>query len=528
MNIFQNPVAPFWEKPESRRLEFKETFPKGNQIAKTAIAFANGAGGKIVFGVRDNPREIVGIPDAELFLMEERVSDHIFTTCAPNILPEISIQSVEGKSLLVVEVFPGSHRPYHLRKKGRRQGAFIRVGSTNRPASPEILESLERQRRNVSFDAVPAYDVHWQDVNLENFLTAYAEATGKPLEETHMRNLGLLIREREQTHPSNGAILLSDDGDRVRRFPFAKIECARFKGVTMDVFIDQATVNLPLHKVPEACMAFVKRNIALSARIGEIHREDRWEYPLEAVREVVINAVVHRDYALMGSDTKIAIYDDMLEITSPGPLPDTLSPEDLGTGRSVIRNRVIALIFKDLGLIEAWGSGMLKIRQAVSEYPETDVVFREAGHAFQVQFVKRETDGSVPSGTQSATSGTKPAPSGTKPAPSGTKSAPNGAKSAPNGTKSALSAEQLRVLEICKSPLPISKLLEIVHRSDRTKFRKSVLNPLIDSGLVVMTHPDKPNSPKQKYKATDKAVSSKHRAHSLELRAAYSLEQLTA
>ena len=140
-------------------------------------------------------------------------------------------------------------------------------------------------------------------------------------------------------------------------------------------------------------MAFIKKNIALGSTIGEIYREDRWEYPMEAIREALINAVIHRDYSILGSDIKVAIYDDMLEITSPGPLPDLLSFEDLGTGRSEIRNRVLAPIFKDMKLIEAWGSGIQKMKTELKDYPEIDLVLQEAGHTFQVQFIKKAIHG---------------------------------------------------------------------------------------------------------------------------------------
>jgi len=140
----------------------------------------------------------------------------------------------------------------------------------------------------------------------------------------------------------------------------AKIECARFKGTDKRVFLDQSTIEVPVHAAVEPCMTFIKKNIALGSTIGEIYRKDRWEYPLEAIREALVNAIIHRDYAIFGSDIKVAIYDDMLEITSPGPLPDALPLEELGTGRSEIRNRVLAPIFKDLKQIEAWGSGIKK------------------------------------------------------------------------------------------------------------------------------------------------------------------------
>jgi ATP-dependent DNA helicase RecG len=142
----------YLEEPESRRLEFKEHFPKGEQVARTVVAFANGAGGKIIFGVRDAPREIIGIPEDELFPMEARITSSIFDQCTPAIAPEVYIQSASGKTLLVVEIFPGSNKPYHIKKHGKQHGTYIRVGASNRKASPETIEALERQRRKLSFE----------------------------------------------------------------------------------------------------------------------------------------------------------------------------------------------------------------------------------------------------------------------------------------------------------------------------------------------------------------------------------------
>lgn len=471
-----HPILPLWKQAESRRLEFKETFPKGDQVAQTVVAFANGAGGKIVFGVRNQPREIIGIPDDELFFLEERISNHIFDRCAPTIIPETYIQAAEGKNLLVVEVFPGSHKPYYLKTRGKHQGTYIRIGSTNKRASQEILEELERQRRNVSFDSLPAYDVAWHELDLTRFLADYSKATGKTLEETQLKNVGLLIRERENSHPSNAAVLLSDSPSRKRWFPFAKIECARFKGTTPNVFLDQATIDLPIHLATEACIAFIKKNIALGSTIGEVYRQDRWEYPLEAIREAVINAIIHRDYSLPGSDIKIAIFDDMLEITSPGPLPDTLSVEDLGTGRSEIRNRVLAPIFKDLGLIEAWGTGMQKIQQAALNDPEIEVIFQEVGYAFQVQF-RKKGPGAAP--------------------PPEIGQAPDRLR-----TSCGQAADKLRLLDFCREARSIREMMAFLKLKHRETFLKNYLYPLLRSQLLAMTIPDKPTSPKQRYVIT--------------------------
>lgn len=482
-----NPEHPVYlDEPESRRLEFKERFSKGEQLARTAVAFANGAGGKIVFGVKDTPREIIGIQEDQLFSLEECIVGSIFDQCTPTISPEIYIQSVDGKTLLVVEIFPGSHKPYYLKKHGKNMGTYIRVGSTNRKASHESIEALERQRRKVSFDSLPVYECSPQDVNLVSFKKAYYDLTGKSLGKNQLQNLGLFVAERDQVHPTHAALLLSDSPARKRYFPFAKIECARFKGTDKQVFLDQTTIDAPIHATVEPCMAFIKKNIALGATIGEIYRKERWEYPLEAVREALINAIIHRDYAILGSDIKVAIYDDMLEITSPGPLPDSLPIEELGTGRSEIRNRILAPIFKDMKLIEAWGSGIQKMKQELAEYPEIELVFQEVGHAFQVQFRKR------------AMQGTKLEPDKDQ---AGTKQAPSRHQV---GIKIDLSHDQLNLLKQCEKPRQVVELMQMADRSDRTKFRRAVLNPLLTGGLLEMTEPGSPNSPTQKYRTTGK------------------------
>lgn len=380
----------YWQYPESRRLELKEQFPGGDQIAKTVVAFANGAGGRIIFGIRDNPRTVVGVPEAELFRLEERISQCIFDQCYPTIIPEIYIQAIDGKSLLVVEVYPGSDKPYYLKTDGKQNGTYIRIGSTNRKATQETLKELERQRRHLSFDGVPDYDIKLKDLDLTQFMEDYRMATGRVLNNQGLENLGLVIEERNVLYPTNAAILLSNSQIRKQRFPYSKMELARFKGEDTTIFLDQTTIEGPVHSLIEPSLAFIKRNIALGSRIGEVYRKDFWEYPLTALREVLINAVVHRDYSILGSDIKVRIFDNMLEVTSPGSLPDSMLPEALGTGRSEVRNRVLAPLFKDLKLIEAWGTGIKKIREEVAKYKNIQFSFDEIHHACRVQFTKFE------------------------------------------------------------------------------------------------------------------------------------------
>lgn len=463
---------PFWLQPESRRLEFKQAWSGGNKITRTAIAFANGAGGRMIFGVRNEPREILGLSDKELFDLEERVSNHIYDTCVPAIVPEVFIQDVDGRALLVVEIYPGPQKPYHLKRAGRTEGTYVRVGSVNRKASQDVIASLERARMKVSFDEEPQHHAPWEQLDLSALTEAFRKATGRALDDAAYLNLGLVTEDRDGHHPTAAAILLSEGTVKQRTFPYAKIECARFKGTETKVFLDQATFDGPVHASIEPCIAFIKRNIALGAQVGEVYREDRWEYPLEAIREAVTNAVVHRDYSITGSDIKVVIFDDMLEITNPGPLPDTLVPEALGTGRSKIRNRVLAPIFKELGLIEAWGTGIRRMRAELESYPEIELVLQEVAQAFQVQFVRKKA---------------------------------HERQGAHVKAQVNLSAIERQKLSTCESgPAGSNDLLDAVGYETRTGNFKNSLSKLIDLGLIEMTIPDKPRSSKQRYRVTPK------------------------
>jgi len=479
------------QQPESRRLEFKEKFPQGNQIAKTAIAFANGAGGKIILGVCNNPQKIIGISDSDVFQLEERITSHIYSECSPVIAFECYIQSIKGKNLLVVEIFPGSNKPYFLTKEGKATGAYIRIGSSTRKASPAMLDELERQSRRISFDTLPAYDVRLEENDFLSFKIDYLKATNRAPVKEFRRKLGLTCTEAGRTYHVNAAVLLSDSPELKRLFPYAKIECARFKGTDMSTFIDQATISGPIHCSVEPCIAFIKKNIALGSRIGEVYRQDSWEYPLSAIREAIINAIIHRDYSITGSDIKVAIFDDMLEITSPGPLPDTLSPEELGSGRSEIRNRTLAPIFKDLKLIEGWGTGIKKMRTSLDDYPQIDLVLNELGYAFQVQFKKKPIKKKT-----GVKSGTDQAP--TKHRPS-TDQAP-----IKHRTSTGQVPDKSNLLDFCRQPRSIKELLAFMQLKHRRTFVVNYLRPLMNEGLIAMTIPDKPTDEKQKYLITSK------------------------
>jgi predicted HTH transcriptional regulator len=172
--------------------------------------------------------------------------------------------------------------------------------------------------------------------------------------------------------------------ERERHFPDAWIQAGRFAGADKSRIVDRAEIrSIPARGVEEA-VAFVQKHAWHGAAIGAVRRKDRWSVPPEAVREAVINAVVHTDYAQRGAPIRLSIFDDRLEIENPGLLPFGLTIEDLPRGVSKLRNRVIGRVFHALGLIEQWGSGVQRMTAACEAAGLPAPVFEEIATRFRV------------------------------------------------------------------------------------------------------------------------------------------------
>jgi predicted HTH transcriptional regulator len=491
-------------QPESRRLEFKASLPGNTELAKTIIAFANDAGGELYFGIQDSPREVVGVDEGQLIELEEKISSIIHDHCVPIILPEILFLNHEGKYIIVVKIYKGSSPPYFLKSKGIDAGTFIRVGSTNRQASFDIIAELERQKHNISFDSELVFQKTADDINLQSFEELFLEKTGEKLTKLILSKLELFKIEQRKELPTHALVLLSDDKLRKQFFPYAKIECARFKGTIPGNFIDQKSIDSSIGLQAEQAYQFVLRHISQgSTDYTGVYRNDRWEYPVIAIREVIRNAVIHRDYSLTGKDIKIAIFDDKIEITSPGKLMPSVDFSDMESGQSDIRNKTLAPVFKRLGIIEQWGNGLKLIKEELQKYPEIQLSWKEPGIAFRVTFVRKnyqQPDESQPEFREELSAlGTKLGLSWDQ---EGTKSAPSRHQV---GTKSAPSWDQvISILEFCKTPHAIQAIMQKEEWRDRTKFRNKYIKPFLDLKLLSMTIPGRPNSSKQQYQITER------------------------
>lgn len=365
---------------ESKILELKEKLPDNKSIAKTVIAFANTSGGKIIVGINDK-LNITGVDANSVYSQKDKIASVIFDSCSPDILPEIYTINIGGKLLLAIEIFRGNLMPYFLKSEGKAEGVYIRVGATNRKASPQIIEELQRHKRYVSFDEEINYDITVREPDMLPIKARFAKI-GKTLNDEKLRNLKLIKTDRGITYPTNALLIL------LGKFPHCTVKCARFKGVTMETFIDKKEYRGNIFSVIENTQSFILNHINLSAKIEGLYRTDSYEIPIVALREALINALIHRDYANFGRDVKVGVYDDIVNIVSPGALPNIVTVEDILRGRSEIRNKVIANVFKELGLIEQWGSGISRTMIACKKAGLKQPRIRERGDFVDVEFYR--------------------------------------------------------------------------------------------------------------------------------------------
>ena len=195
-----------------------------------------------------------------------------------------------------------------------------------------------------------------------------------------------ILKQRDgQLLATNAYALLTSD-----YFPFARTQCAVFKGRDRAVFLDKREFTGPIYLQIEEAVDFVLRNIRLGVTIDGLVRKEKYELPPEAIREMIINAHCHRNF-LDESCIQVAIYDDRLEVTSPGGLYNGLTYEEVMSGHSKIRNKGIANIFNQMGLVEAWGSGIKRILNVAEEYGLQEPKFQEFDNMFRVELFRNSS-----------------------------------------------------------------------------------------------------------------------------------------
>ena len=377
---------------ESKNIEYKVTLPdKSEKYMKTIVAFANTQGGKLIVGVDDKTHEIVGVETEILFQLMDGIANAISDSCMPQIIPDIEPQTIDGKTVIIVSVEAGKNRPYYLKSKGKENGTYIRVAGTSRQAFPEKIRELEMEGARISWDELTCVGYPVSENVTEKLcreIKSFREKAGMTehsVKKEQLINWKILKQNEGKLLATNAYALLTSD-----YFPFSKTQCAVFKGTDRAVFLDKREFIGPIYTQIESAVDFVLRNIRLGATIDGLVRKEKYELPPEAIREMIINAHCHRNL-LDESCIQVAIYDNRLEVTSPGGLYNGLTYEEVMNGHSKIRNKAIANIFSQMGLVEAWGSGIKRIFNAAKEYGLPEPKFQEFDNMFRVELFRNNS-----------------------------------------------------------------------------------------------------------------------------------------
>ena len=377
---------------ESKNIEYKITLPnKSEKYMKTIIAFANTQGGKLIVGVDDKTHEIVGVENEILFQIMDGIANAISDSCMPQIIPDIEPQTIDGKTVIIVSVEAGKNRPYYLKSKGKENGTYIRVAGTSRQAFSEKIRELEMEGARISWDELTCVGYPVSENATEKLcrdIESFREKAGMTehsVKKEQLINWKILKQNEGKLLATNVYALLTSD-----YFPFSKTQCAVFKGTDRAVFLDKREFTGPIYTQIESAVDFVLRNIRLGATIDGLVRKEKYELPPEAIREMIINAHCHRNL-LDESCIQVAIYDNRLEVTSPGGLYNGLTYEEVMNGHSKIRNKAIANIFSQMGLVEAWGSGIKRILNAAKEYGLPEPKFQEFDNMFRVELFRNNS-----------------------------------------------------------------------------------------------------------------------------------------
>ena len=381
---------------ESKNIEYKVAVPKKSEkYMKTVVAFANGNGGKIVFGIDDKTLEIVGMDEDNIFKTMDAITNAISDSCEPRIRPDVTLQTVNDKTVIVVEILPGAMRPYYIKSEGMTEGTYMRVSGTTRPVEGYMLKELILEGQNRYFDSEPCRKLQITDEDIQNLCKIMKEtaikntwqdsekAKIKDITKNTLLSWGILTEVQGEIFPTNAYALLTG---QLRMQPI--IQCGLFKGKDRAYFVDRREFDGPIQNQVDAAYQYVLEKINMGMQIHGIYRQDVYELPIDSVRELIANAVAHRSYLEPGN-IQVAIFDDRLEVTSPGMLLNNVSIKKMMEGYSKPRNPAIANAFAYMKIIEKWGTGIPRIFRECRDYGLPDPELIDFDGDFRVNMYRK-------------------------------------------------------------------------------------------------------------------------------------------
>lgn len=318
----------------------------------------------------DNTGRIVGINENDAQKLLEYLEKSIYEACSPPIFAALSTRRYEDKLVLVIDISRGGQPPYKITQLGLDDGVFIRVGRSTMKAHVETIQELKWRSRGFTFDSIPEYHADLSELDLKQvlrFLKARkAGYEGLHISEDLLQSYRLAEREHGKLYPTAGALLLFGHTPR-RFFPEQHVVCTQFTDEEERDVVATIDCTGDLFAQLDQAWNFLTSRVPTAFKIRHLVREDQPELPLEALREALVNAIMHRDYAVP-APTKIAMDPRKIVIFSPGAFPGPIPDADLESGITYIRNSVISRCFRERGLAEKLGTGFITIFKKYREF----------------------------------------------------------------------------------------------------------------------------------------------------------------
>ena len=440
---------------ENHRIEYKRELT--DNLEKEVVAFLNSRDGGVVYiGIGDDG-SVIGVPRCNQ--VQLTVKDRLKNNIQPSIMGlfDIAHETRESLDIIRITVAGGLEKPYYLKKYGMTEkGCFLRIGSASEPMNQDMIEELfgKRVRNTIGRMASPRHNLTFEQLKI------YYEARGLKLNEAFMANLELLTPDEK---PNMAAYLLADENG-------TSVQVAKYADTSrVDLIENRDYGRCSLIKALKSILERIDVENVIYTKIGYPLRQEREMIDSTAMREAVINAIVHNDYSY-GATPKFEFFSDRLEITSMGGLPYGVSEKDFFSGFSIPRNKEIMRVFRDLEIVEQLGSGVPRILKIYSR------------DAFEIRksFVRVifPYEGPFHSYTQNVEHPT-------------------------TEVTTEVTTED-RVLKVISGEMSRLELMKSLQLKNDEHFRKAYLVPALKKGLIEMTIPDKPNSRNQKYRLTEK------------------------
>ncbi len=478
-------------KDENKNIEFKESLPNDSKkYLKTICSYANSYGGKLIIGVEDNTKKIIGVEKELIHFLIDKLTNIISNSITPQIIPNIYYEELIdngcSKYLIICEIYCGSSTPYFIKSFGKEKGTFVRTAGSTRPVDESLLKELELRGRLKSFDEQIYHMIPLTEKEINKFcydLTEFAKNNAKNENEKNATKVltinqllswGAIKEIDGKYYPTNAYMLLSDNNP----FEFNMIQCGLFKGNTRKIFIDKKDYSGAIYKQIDEAYQFVLKHINFGFDFKGLYRVESYELPERMVREIICNAVCHRQI-MSNSAIQVAVYDNRVEITSPGTLYGGLTISMIKNGRTAIRNKVIANALKYLHFIEQWGLGIISSIEECIERNIRIPEFIEMSEAFRVNLYR-------PSYTQQDTQ--------------------QDVLQDSYLIMYNLTSDMKKILTFCIIPRTLNEIMIHIDKSDRVNLKYNMIDKLIEMELLSMTIPDKPTSKNQRYITINKNV----------------------